>query len=91
MLVENRAGGPVTVAFLAERTRAPAAPSGIAGGEPGASGAVLIDGKPVDPKTTHLVEVGGRIDVRTPGGGGFGPASERDPAAIASDRAEGYV
>jgi N-methylhydantoinase B/oxoprolinase/acetone carboxylase alpha subunit len=31
------------------------------------------------------------IDVRTPGGGGFGPASERDPEATAFDRAEGYV
>lgn len=91
MLIESRAGAPVTVAFLAERTRAPAAPMGIAGGEAGASGAVLIDGKPVDPKTTHLVEVGGRIEVRTPGGGGFGPAAERDPEAIAFDRAEGYI
>jgi N-methylhydantoinase B len=89
--LESRAQGPVTVAFLAERTRAAAAPAGVAGGEPGAPGELQIDGRPVDPKTQHVVEPGGTVLVRTPAGGGYGPAAERDPALAESDRAEGYV
>jgi N-methylhydantoinase B len=89
--LESRAPGPVTVAFLAERTRAAAAPAGIAGGAPGAPGELLIDGRAVDPKTQHVVEPGGTVLVRTPAGGGYGPAAERDPALIESDQAEGYV
>jgi N-methylhydantoinase B len=29
--------------------------------------------------------------METPGGGGHGPPAERDPAAIAADKADGYV
>src|SRR5277367_2103942 len=91
VLLESRAPGPIMVAFLAERTRAEAAPAGIAGGEPGAQGELVIDGRKVDPKIQHLVEPGGTVLIRTPAGGGYGPAAERDPARIAADRAEGYV
>ena len=77
--------------FLAERTRAEAAPAGVAGGEAGAAGEVLINGKRVDPKAQHLVEHGTTIELRTPGGGGFGPARERAHEAIESDRLDGYV
>jgi N-methylhydantoinase B len=28
--------------------------------------------------------------LRTPGGGGYGPAAERDPALVERDRALGY-
>jgi 5-oxoprolinase (ATP-hydrolysing) len=63
---------PGAVAFLAERTRAPA--NGIAGGGKGATGRLEIDGKPADPKAQHLVQPGGRIVLATPGGGGYGAA-----------------
>jgi len=91
VLLESRAQGPITVAFLAERTRAEAAPAGTAGGEPGAPGELVIGGRKVDPKSQHLVEPGGTVLIRTPAGGGYGPAAERDPALDAEDRAEGYV
>jgi N-methylhydantoinase B len=91
LLLENRAPGAVTVAFLAERTREAAAPAGLAGGAPGAPGELLIAGKKVDPKSQHLVEPGGTVMIRTPGGGGYGPPAERDPADRAADTAEGYV
>jgi N-methylhydantoinase B len=91
LLLESRASGPITLAFLAERTRAEAAPAGIAGGEPGAPGELVIGGKTVDPKSQHVVEPGGTVLIRTPAGGGYGPASARDPALAAADRAEGYV
>jgi N-methylhydantoinase B/oxoprolinase/acetone carboxylase alpha subunit len=31
------------------------------------------------------------VEVRLPGGGGYGPASERDPELTARDVLEGYV
>ncbi len=79
-----------TAAFLsAERTRAPA--RGVAGGGPGAVGAVEINGEPVDPKVQHLLQPGDVVTLRTPGGGGHGPPAGRDPAAAARDRRLGYA
>ncbi|MEJ0071067.1 MAG: hydantoinase B/oxoprolinase family protein [Pseudomonadota bacterium] len=78
VLLESRAPGPVTVAFLAERTRAEAAPAGIAGGEPGAPGELVIGGKTVDPKSQHVVEPGGTVLIRTPAVA----ATARPPRAI---------
>jgi N-methylhydantoinase B len=53
---------------------------------------VLIDGAaPANPKAEQLVEPGALVEVRLPGGGGYGPPSERDPDLIARDLLEGYV
>jgi N-methylhydantoinase B len=90
-LLESRAPGSVTVAFLAERTRLETAPMGIAGGEAGACGELIIDGKPVNPKSQHYIERGGTVLIRTPAGGGYGRVAKRDPQRIAADRSEGYV
>jgi N-methylhydantoinase B len=91
ILFESRAPGPVTVAFLAERTKPETAPAGIAGGEPGACGELIIDGKPVNPKSQHHIGPGGTVLIRTPAGGGYGPSERRDKKRSAADRAEGYV
>src|SRR5258706_11630247 len=91
VLLESLAPGPVTVAFLAERTRPETAPMGIAGGEAGAPGELIIDGKPVDPKSQHYIEHGGTVLIRTPAGGGFGRAAKRGHDRTAADRSEGYV
>src|SRR5262245_6103821 len=91
VLVESRAPAPITVAFLAERTRPEAAPAGIAGGGDGAPGELLIDGKRVDPKMQHFVDPGGKVLVRSPAGGGFGPAGKRRPESMEADSADGYV
>jgi N-methylhydantoinase B len=88
---ENRSETPLTVAFLAERTRAETAPSGIAGGGAGAPGAVLINGRAVDPKVQHVVAPGSTMELKTPGGGGYGEAARRDAASLAADRNDGYV
>ena len=90
-LFESRASGPLTISFLAERTRPEAAAPGIAGGKPGAPGAVRINGTRVDPKTQHVVNPGDRIEMITPAGGGYGPPDERDPRAHAEDERDGYV
>jgi N-methylhydantoinase B len=87
----NGGNTPLTVAFLAERTRMETAPGGIAGGEAGEPGAVLINDARVDPKVQHVVGPGDRIELRTPGGGGYGPPDARDAANLKQDIADGYV
>ena len=88
---ENRSETPITVAFLAERTRAETAPSGIAGGEAGAPGEVLVNGVRTDPKVQHVIAPGSMIELKTPGGGGYGAAAARDAALHERDVADGYV
>ncbi len=89
ILFECLSESPTAVAFLAERTRHPA--PGIAGGAAGACGEVRINGEPVDPKRQYVVRKGDTILLATPGGGGFGPAEERDAEAVARDRRMGYI
>ena len=78
---------PATVSLLTERRRHP--PAGRNGGGDGARGENLIDGEPVPAKTTVDVTAGTTVTVKTPGGGGYGDPSERDPAAVSADRADG--
>ena len=91
ILFEMTSPHPTVVSFLAERTRVEAAPLGVAGGGAGAPGIVLIDGKPVDPKTQHVVARGSTIELYTPGGGGYGSPTERPAALAEADRVDGYV
>jgi N-methylhydantoinase B len=86
---ENLSPRPLTVSFLAERTRFAA--TGLFGGRPGAVGAVTIDGEAVDPKATHVVPPGRVIELSTPGGGGFGPPRERAAPRVKADLEAGYV
>ena len=37
-----------------------------------------------------MLAPGDWISVKTPGGGGYGPAAERDPAMVQQDIARGY-
>jgi N-methylhydantoinase B len=91
LLVENRATVPIAVTFLAERTRPEAAPQGLAGGGAGACGELRINGELANPKALHVVAPGGTIELRTPGGGGFGPPGDRSEAALEADLVDGYV
>ena len=53
---------------------------------------VRIDGvAPANPKAEQLVPPGALVEVRLPGGGGYGPPAERDPDLSARDLLEGYV
>jgi len=53
---------------------------------------VLIDSvAPANPKAEQLVPPGALVEVRLPGGSGYGPPGERDPELIARDLLEGYV
>jgi N-methylhydantoinase B len=80
---------PIIVSFMAERTTYPA--PGFAGGEDGGLGDVRINGKAVDHRKQYVLKKGDRVLVRTPGGGGYGRARQRDPALTSRDRERGYV
>lgn len=68
------------------------APRGSAGGEDGANGAVLLaGGRSLPPKGRSTVAPGEEVSLLLPGGGGFGPASQRPAAAVEADIADGYV
>ncbi len=65
---------------------------GRAGGGDGSPGRVYLDdGTPFATKGRHTVAAGRRLILELPGGGGFGDPAERDPAAVADDRLQGYV
>jgi N-methylhydantoinase B len=67
------------------------APFGLAGGDSGAPGRLEIDGIPVDRRVAHRMELGQVVTACMPGGGGYGPPSGRDPAALRRDIELGYV
>ncbi|MBO9357845.1 hydantoinase B/oxoprolinase family protein [Bordetella petrii] len=81
--------GPMSVIFMTERTKVPA--PGIAGGEAGACGELLINGQPINNRQPHWIQPGDEIIMRTPGGGGYGPMAERPPALADRDRRQNYV
>ncbi len=81
---------PYVCSVLGDRTRHAAA--GFRGGEPGARGEVLVNGlAPSNPKAEQLLAPGALVEVRLPGGGGYGRAAERDPGLVERDVREGYV
>jgi N-methylhydantoinase B len=71
-------------------------PYGLAGGEPGAGGRLSVTRDGVTTQLAaktigHELRRGDVLTMVTPGGGGYGPVVERDPAALAEDIADGYV
>jgi N-methylhydantoinase B len=87
---EVRTDGPCNLSAMYDRIIYP--PRGSAGGENGANGVVLSLGeRGVSPKGRSTVEPGEEVTLLLPGGGGFGPASQRPAAAIEADIADGYV
>ncbi len=85
-----RTSEPCVCSVLCDRTRIPA--QGFFGGEPGVTGEVLINGRPpANPKAEQTLAPGDIVEVRLPGGGGYGPPAEREPGLRARDLIEGYV
>jgi N-methylhydantoinase B len=85
---------PAFITFSLERAVTP--PWGLWGGKDGAVNGVEItalDGavRRVRKATQHAVDKGEVVRIMSGGGGGYGPPSERDRAAVARDVAEGYV
>ena len=73
-----------------ERVKFPA--RGRNGGGPGATGRLsLASGVELKPKGLAVVPPGERLIIEMPGGGGMGPAADRDPAAVRRDVRLGYL
>ncbi|KAI1268420.1 hydantoinase [Xylariaceae sp. FL1019] len=81
---------PMQVSILSERRVIP--PYGMAGGEPGTRGVNLWIRKDAEDGTTRTISLGGRattqmnvgdrIVINTPGGGGFGPDPNAEPEFV---------
>ncbi|WP_209006371.1 hydantoinase B/oxoprolinase family protein [Stappia sp. 28M-7] len=74
------------------------APPGVVGGGPAALNRFSfeqVDGWHEPPMASKMVGIriarGQRLRLETPGGGGYGAPSARDPQAVARDVAQGYV
>ena len=89
ILLENESPRPIVASFMAERTKY-AAP-GFAGGDDGGLGDVQLNGVSIDHRKQYVLKAGDRVLVRTPGGGGYGRAKQRNPKLAARDRERGYV
>jgi hypothetical protein len=84
---------PLTFTVLADRTKE--GPWGVFGGAAGAPARFVLvrDGaeRELNPKSTVDLLAGDVVSYRTCGGGGYGPAAERDPERVLRDVLEGKV
>ena len=67
------------------------APPGLGGGMPGKIGHVYLAGREITRFPPLTLEPQAELELRMPGGAGFGPPSERDKAHILHDLAMGYI
>lgn len=88
---ENCSSSPMVASFMAERTRAEAAADGLCGGRAGKPGEVLINGRACNAKAQQVIEPGGIVEMKTPGGGGYGAPADRAAHSVAADRRDAYV
>jgi N-methylhydantoinase B len=87
------AAADATGSLCMERMTSP--PFGLLGGKAGAAAAVTLTTaggvRRLPGKGAFAAPAGARIDMITPGSGGFGPPSARDMGAIGRDLLDGYV
>ncbi|MCV3274183.1 hydantoinase B/oxoprolinase family protein [Roseobacter sinensis] len=88
--IEARDGYDFYFNAMFDRVEHPA--RGRDGGQPGRKGRVeLADGTPLRSKGRQLIRNGQRLRLSLPGGGGYGPPSERDAAEVAADLDAGLI
>jgi N-methylhydantoinase B len=88
--IESGVGEPFELLAAFDRIDHP--PRGRGGGETGAAGVVAIKGgRPLHGKGTQRIAAGERLLVLTPGGGGLGTPTARDPLLASADRREERV
>jgi N-methylhydantoinase B len=89
VVLRNLGRNPMNIYLASERVRHPC--FGVVGGKSGSAGKVYRNGEPHFPKGKVVLKTGDRLEVETPGGGGWGRTAERAAAAIALDLAEGLI
>ena len=89
MAVRNASGEPIQLSILAELTHRGA--RGLFGGSEGRPAVVTLDGEAIPDKALIDFPPRSVLVVESAGGGGFGRADRRDPAARTRDLSEGYV
>jgi len=86
-------GEAATFSLLTDRTKS--APWGLFGGHSASTSEFVRnpgdDAEPLASKSTTELDVGEIVSVRTPGGGGYGDPTERDPDAVLADVRDGKV
>lgn len=78
-----------SVSGMVDRTQF--APHGLAGGKSGTKGAFQLNGEDVPPKTIMWMDADATVQMRPPGGGGYGNPLARDPEKVLDDVINGYV
>jgi N-methylhydantoinase B len=89
VILRNLGKGPMSIYLASERVRHPC--FGVADGQSGSAGKVQKNGQPQFPKGKVVLKTGERLEVETPGGGGWGRTSERVGELIELDLAEGLI
>jgi N-methylhydantoinase B len=89
IVLRNLGRNPMNIYLASERVRHPC--FGVVGGHSGSAGKVHKNGEPQFPKGKVVLKTGDRLEVETPGGGGWGKTSERSAASIESDLIEGLI
>lgn len=90
MALQTRTERPVLHSCMYDRTRFPA--RGFLGGQHGSAGELFLsNGTRPHPKSKYLLQPGQTLTLRLPGGGGFFPPWDRDPARVLTDVRRGLV
>jgi N-methylhydantoinase B len=83
--------GQQPVIFNLTPDRITTLPQGLNGGQPGRIGEVYCNGQPVTHFPPLRLQPGDLVELHLPGGGGFGPVSERSRELIMDDIEMGYI
>lgn len=89
VVLRNLGRNPMSIYLASERVRHPC--FGVVDGESGMAGKVTKEGRPQFPKGKVVLKTGERLEVETPGGGGWGRAAERSADLVTQDLAEGLI
>jgi len=80
---------PVTFNLTPDRVTT--LPPGLDDGRPGLIGEVRVNGRRITRFPPIQLHPGDVVELHLPGGGGFGPVSERDAASVLQDLTMGYI
>jgi N-methylhydantoinase B len=80
---------PVNIVVLSQRLKFP--PRGRQGGGDGRLERIFLNGEAVEAGSPFELHKGDVLILELPGGGGFGPAEERDPLSQEADRKDGLL